>query len=79
LNLESRMVGMRPSGEAEAHHPLAEKRLRRSQIFIDPDVKKVQLCRSDICLGRLAIFGCMALDAAPSGADRVYLTVTTKI
>jgi hypothetical protein len=45
------------------------KRLRRSQIFIDPEAKKSQLHRSDICLGRLVTFGCVALDAAPSGAD----------
>jgi hypothetical protein len=54
----------------------AEKRLRRSQIIIDPDAKKDQLRRSDICLRTLALFGCMALDAAPNGADpcriRIY-------
>jgi hypothetical protein len=53
-----------------------EKRLRRSQIFIDPDAKKEKQLRwSDICLETLVTFGCIALDVAPNGADRVYVTV----
>jgi hypothetical protein len=51
---------------------ISARRLRRSQIFIDPDAKKEnQLRRSDICLGTLVTFGCMALDAAPNGHTRI--------
>jgi hypothetical protein len=56
-----------------------EKRLRRSQIFIDPKQEKDQLRRSDICLGKLVTFGCIALDAAPNGAHRLYVMVAIKI
>ena len=48
---------------------------RRKKAPEEPDLyrskmqKKDKLRRSDIFLGRLFTFGCMALDAARSGAD----------
>ena len=38
-----------------------------------------RLRRSVICLGTLVTFGCIALDAAPNGAHRLYVMVAIKI